>query len=170
MPHGLLARLQPLTFEGTTRFALNVQLDMADLQKTVIELDLPLQNLSVQSLSGSIGFGALTSSFQTHFEMPDGRVLTRETGPEGERWVSMDRIHPLVPASILCQEVFVCVAMSFVIQVIKGFSIHTLLLWCSEQFCKLVLFKIFHNQFHVLAAVFGHNQYGVVGFDQVLKR
>ncbi|MEZ4469123.1 MAG: biosynthetic peptidoglycan transglycosylase, partial [bacterium] len=104
VPPGLLPNLQPFRLSGRFGFKGKLAIDMADLPATVLDADVDLKTLKVEEISDEIGFGRLKRIFYTRFEMPDGEVIVRETGPQSGRWTPLDLIPPLLPMAVTAQE------------------------------------------------------------------
>ncbi|MCA9525857.1 MAG: transglycosylase domain-containing protein, partial [Myxococcales bacterium] len=104
VPPGLLPNLQPFRLAGRFGFKGKLAIDMADLPATVLDADVDLKTLKVEEISDEIGFGRLKRIFYTRFEMPDGEVIVRETGPQSGRWTPLDLIPPLLPLAVTAQE------------------------------------------------------------------
>ena len=104
VPPGLLPNLQPFRVGGKFAFKGRMAIDMADLPATILDADVDLKNLQVQEISDQIGFGRLRKIFYTRFEMPDGEVLVRETGPQSGRWTPLDQMPALLPQAVMAQE------------------------------------------------------------------
>lgn len=104
IPPGLLPNLQPLRVSGHFAFNGKLGLDMGDLPNTVLDATVDLKNLQVDEISEEIGFGRLRKIFYTRFEMPDGEVIARETGPLSGRWTPLDQMPDLLPLAVMSQE------------------------------------------------------------------
>lgn len=104
IPPGLTPHLQPLRAAG--RFALDARLaiDMANLKDTVLEAKLDKRRLKIVEMNERINFRRLRKQFYTRFEMPDGEIIVRKTGPQSGRWTPLDAVPPLLPAAIMAQE------------------------------------------------------------------
>lgn len=104
VPPGLMPNLQP--FRASGRFALDAQiaLDMANLKEMVLKADLDTRRLKVVEMNDRISFRRLRKQFYTRFEMPDGEIIVRKTGPQSGRWTPLDAVPPLLPAAIMAQE------------------------------------------------------------------
>ena len=104
IPHGLMPHLQPVELSGHLGFSGKIDLDFANLDQTELKFKPDLRKLKVLSYNEQIDFQALRGSFDTRFEMPDGEVFTRVTGPETERWVELDEMPKLLPKAVISQE------------------------------------------------------------------
>ena len=104
LPQGLLPHLQPILLSGPIAFRGNLDLDLTKLKATKLKFKANLRKLKVISHSDQINFDHLREQFSTHFEMPDGEVFIRESGPKTERWVSLENAPPLLPQAIIAQE------------------------------------------------------------------
>lgn len=104
IPKGLLPNLQPLHFKGVTEFSSKVDIDMGNLQATVLEAKVDLKHLFLETYNPAINFESLRSRFETHFEMPDETIIIREQGPDTDRWVPLSQVPELLPLAITAQE------------------------------------------------------------------
>lgn len=104
IPEGLMPHLQPINLAGYLGFSGKIDLDFAHLDKTVLKFKPKLRRLKVRSFNEEIDFQALNGSFDTRFEMPNGTVLTRVTGPETERWIELNEMPKLLPLAVTSQE------------------------------------------------------------------
>lgn len=104
IPPGLLANLQPLRAAGLFGFDAKVAIDMANLKDTVLEANLTTTRLKLVEWNDRISFRRLRRQFYTRFEMPDGEIIVRKTGPQSGRWTPLESVAPLLPAAIMAQE------------------------------------------------------------------
>lgn len=105
LPKGLLPNLEPLAATGRFGFDGQLELNFADLKATVLEASLLMERLKITQINPAVNLEALSESFTTRFEMPDGEtVYERLTGPESERWVPLEDIPPLFPQAVVAQE------------------------------------------------------------------
>ncbi len=104
VPEGLLPNLQPFVLSGPFAFEGRLKIDWAALKDTVLDVDLDIRKLRVDSISPHISFEALGESFETNFEMPDGEIITRTTGPGTPRWTPLEGVPALLPAAVVTQE------------------------------------------------------------------
>ena len=104
IPPGLLPNLQPIELDGSFGWRGRLALDMSRLDDTVLKVRANTRRLKVISHNPELDFDALRHRFTTSFEMPDGTIFERESGPESERWVPRDQIPPLLPLAIMTQE------------------------------------------------------------------
>ena len=104
IPEGLLPNLQPLVASGPFSADAHLKIDWAALDKTEFDIKLDLKKLEVDQISPAIDFGRLSSSFETRFEMPDGSVILRRTGPDAPRWTPLQGMPALLPAAVVAQE------------------------------------------------------------------
>jgi len=103
-PPGLLPHLQPLRAIGTASLSTRIAIDIERPDDTVFDVSARLDGLKVTRMNSAIDFERLRDRFVTRFEMPDGSVIRRETGPSSERWTPLDAIAPLLPVAVVTQE------------------------------------------------------------------
>ena len=103
-PPGLLPHLQPLRAIGTASLSARIALDVERPDDTVFDVSARLDDLKVTRMNSAIDFDRLRDRFVTRFEMPNGEVIRRETGPNSERWTPLDQIVPLLPVAVVTQE------------------------------------------------------------------
>ena len=103
-PTGLLPHLQPVQAagKGGLKFFLGLDFDHPELTELDVRLD--LADFRITRLNPAIDFDELRASFETRFEMPDGEIIRRVTGPLSERWTSIYEVTPLLPIAIVTQE------------------------------------------------------------------
>ncbi len=104
VPEGLLPNLQPLALSGPFAFEGRLKIDWAALKQTVLDVDLDIRKLRVDSISPHIDLEALGETFETRFEMPDGDIIARTTGPASPRWTPLEGLPALLPAAVVTQE------------------------------------------------------------------
>jgi hypothetical protein len=104
IPPGMLPNLQPLRASGLFGFDAKVAIDMANLKDTVLEANLTKTRLKLVEWNDRISFRRLRKQFYTRFEMPDGEIIVRKTGPQSGRWTPLASVNPLLPAAIMAQE------------------------------------------------------------------
>lgn len=104
VPPGLLPNLQPLRASGLFGFDAKLAIDMANLKDTVLEANLDKRRLKIVEMNDRISFRSLRRQFYTRFEMPDGEIIVRKTGPQSGRWTPLEAVPPLLPAAIMAQE------------------------------------------------------------------
>lgn len=104
IPRGLMPHLQPLELGGRIGFRGSIDLDIANLKQTKLTWIPYLRGLKVISMNEAINFDQLSETLETRFEMPDGEVFTRVTGPKSERWVRLEDMPELLPIAVTSQE------------------------------------------------------------------
>ena len=104
VPPGLLPNLQPLRASGLFGFDAKLNIDMAKLKETVVEANLDKRRLKIVEMNDRISFRGLRRQFYTRFEMPDGEMIVRKTGPQSGRWTPLESVPALLPAAIMAQE------------------------------------------------------------------
>ncbi len=104
IPPGLMADLQPIRAIGPVSLGAKLEVDWAKLKKTKLDIDVDLDDLKIMGLNPAIDFEGLRDVFRTHFEMPDGEIISRTTGPESERWTAIEDMPDLLPLAVVTQE------------------------------------------------------------------
>lgn len=104
LPPGLLPNLEPLTVKGTFGLKGDLVIDMARLKDTVLDVNLDIRTLKILEMNPDIDLRKLRTIFETHFEMPDGEIFVRESGPLSERWTPLDKLPALLPLAVISQE------------------------------------------------------------------
>jgi hypothetical protein len=103
-PPGLLPHLQPLKAMGGASLAAKLAIDVDRPDETVFDVSADVEDLRITRINPAIDFERLRDKFETQFEMPDGEVIRRVTGPNSERWTPLEGVAPLLPIAIVTQE------------------------------------------------------------------
>jgi hypothetical protein len=104
VPPGLMPDLQGLELTGPFGLRIVADVDPDKPEDAQLDIDVDTAGLRVVRLPPQLRFGQLRDRFETHFEMPDGRIITRVTGPRSDRWTPLGAVPPLLPTALLASE------------------------------------------------------------------
>lgn len=110
IPKGLLPNLQPMKGRGQLQVSAKLDVDKTRLKETVFDIDVDTRRLKITEMNRRVDFEALRDVFTTRFEMPpeegeeQGEILTRESGPNSDRWVPFELLPPLLAHAVTAQE------------------------------------------------------------------
>jgi hypothetical protein len=104
IPKGLMPHLLPVEAKGRFGFEGALHIDFAKLKETKLTAKVDTAGLTLSKLPAGIDFAGLATRFDTRFEMPDGTIIERTTGPESERWTPLEAMPPLMPLAVITQE------------------------------------------------------------------
>lgn len=103
-PEGLIPLLSDIGLRGRFGLRGRLYLDLADPEDLGLRVKANTRRLRITRLPSQMRFDRLRTRFTTRFEMPDETVITREVGPETDRWLTLDQVPPLLPIAIMAQE------------------------------------------------------------------
>ncbi len=104
VPPGLMPNLSGIRLTGPLSLGVDVAIDARKLDDARLDIDLDVAKLRVTQLPPGLRMKQLRDTFETRFEMPDGTIIKRVTGPNSDRWTPIDEVPPLLPIALMASE------------------------------------------------------------------